>query len=133
MANRQIGTKYFLQLILGAALIVFGIMALNGYNSAGQEALRGLNKMFGKSNNIFPVLFAIVQLAAGIVLIIELFASIGDSLFRIIHLVICIFWLINIIFTFFLSNLVEPDLLRWLGALLPQLVILLSLWLVGEH
>jgi len=133
MANKQIGTSYFLQLTLGAALIVFGIMALNGYNSAGQEALRGLNKMFGKSNNLFPVIFGIVELAAGAVLIVELFVSISSGLFKLIHLIICIFWLVNIIFNFVLSNLVEPDLIRWLGALLPQIVILLALWQVGEQ
>jgi len=133
MANKQIGTRYFLQIVLGAALLVFGIMALNGYNSAGQEAIRGLNKLFGKSNNIFPVIFAVVQLAAGAVLILELFVSISTGLFKIIHLAICILWLVNILLNFFFSNLVEPDLIRWLGALLPQLVILLSLWLVGEQ
>ncbi|MDC7233455.1 MAG: hypothetical protein PQJ58_09485 [Spirochaetales bacterium] len=131
--NRKIDVYFILQLVLGAALIVFGIMALNGYNSAGQEAVRGLNKMFGKSNNIFPLVYAIVQLVAGAALVAGLFISLSDDLFRIIHLVICIFFLISIILNFFLSNFIEPDLVRWLGALLPQCVILLSLWIIGEQ
>lgn len=131
--NRKIDAYFMLQLVLGAALIVFGIMAFNGYNSAGQEAMRGLNKMFGKSNDLFPIIFGIVQLVAGAALVAGLFISIADNLFRIIHLVICIFFLISIIMNFFLSNIMEPDFVRWLGALLPQLTILLSLWIVGEQ
>lgn len=131
--NRKIDAYFILQLVLGAALIVFGIMAFNGYNSAGQEAVRGLNKMFGKSNDIFPIIFGVVQLVAGAALVAGLFISISDNLFKIIHLVICIFFLISIIMNFFLSNFMEPDFVRWLGTLLPQLVILLSLWIVGEQ
>lgn len=133
MTAKDFGTRYLLQLVLGIALIVFGIMAINGYNSAGQEAVRGLNKMLGKSGNLFPIIFGIAQLAAGIVLIVDLFTSIFDGLFRIIHLIICVFWLVNIILQYFLSNFMEPDFLRWLGILTPQLVILLSLWLIGEE
>lgn len=131
--NRKIDAMFLLQLVLGAALIVFGIMAYNGYNSAGQEAVRGLNKMFGKSNNLFPILFAIIQIIAGAALVAGLFVSLSDQLFKIIHLIICIFFLISIIMNFFLSNMMEPDFIRWLGALLPQLIILLSLWIVGDQ
>ncbi|MDC7241327.1 MAG: hypothetical protein PQJ50_13300 [Spirochaetales bacterium] len=129
--RREINVYFVLQLVLGAALIVFGIMAINGYNSAGQEAVRGLNKMFGKSNNIFPITFGIVQLVAGIVLALALFVPIDDGIYRIVHIVICVFFLISIVLNFFLSNFIEPDLVRWLGALLPQVVILLAIWIVG--
>jgi hypothetical protein len=133
MARRQLDAVYFLQLFLGISLFVFGIMALNGYNSTGQEVMRGLNKVFGKSNNLFPIIFGIVQIAAGALLIVKLFIDIDSGIFRIIHLVICILWAISIVMNFFVSNLMEPDLIRWLGALAPQLVILLSLWIVGEE
>ncbi|MDA3955302.1 hypothetical protein [Oceanispirochaeta sp.] len=133
MAQKQLGTRYFLQLTLGVSLIVFGIMALNGYQSTGQELMRGLNKMFGKSNNLYPSIFGVVQLAAGIILILKLFVALSPGLFKVIHLIICILWLINIVFSFFVSNFLEPDFIRWLGAMAPQLVILLSLWLVGEE
>lgn len=131
--NRKIDAYFILQLVLGAALIVFGIMAFNGYNSAGQEAIRGLNKMFGKSNDLFPIIFGVVQLVAGAALAAGLFISISENLFRIIHLVICIFFLVSIVMNFVLSNLMEPDFVRWLGALLPQLIILLSLWIIREQ
>ena len=131
--NRKIDAYFILQLVLGAALIVFGIMAFNGYNSAGQEAIRGLNKMFGKSNDLFPIIFGVVQLVAGAALAAGLFISISENIFRIIHLVICIFFLVSIVMNFVLSNLMEPDFVRWLGALLPQLIILLSLWIIREQ
>ncbi len=131
--KRDINVYFILQLVLGAALIVFGIMAINGYNSAGQEAVRGLNKMFGKNSDLFPITFGIVQLIAGAILVLVLFVDLGDGLFRIAHLVICIFFLASIILNFFLSNFGEPDLVRWLGAVLPQIVVLLALWIVGEQ
>jgi uncharacterized membrane protein YphA (DoxX/SURF4 family) len=131
--NRKIDATFLLQLVLGAALIVFGIMAYNGYNSAGQDAMRGLNKMFGKSNDLFPILFAIIQIVAGAALVAGLFVSLPDNIFKIVHLIICIFFLISIIMNFFLSNMMEPDFVRWLGALLPQLIILLSLWIIREQ
>ena len=131
MARKDINTIFFLQISLALVLISFGILAINGYSSTGAEMLRGVNKMFGKSSNIFPIIFGIVQLAAGVFLLAELFVEIPGGLFRILHIVICVLWLISIVLNFFLSNIFEPDLLRWLAALSPQLVILLSLWLVG--
>lgn len=131
--NKRLDVYFMLQLLLGVALIVFGIMAFNGYNSAGQEAMRGLNKMFGKSNDLFPIIFGVVQLVAGAALVAALFISLTDNLFRIIHLVICIFFIISIVMNFFLSNMMEPDFVRWLGSLLPQLIFLLSLWIIREQ
>ena len=133
MKGKNFGTLYLLQLVLGISLIVFGIMAINGYNSAGQEAIRGLNKMLGKSGNLFPIIFGVLQLVAGIVLVAELFVPLPGRLFPTVHIAICIFWLINIILQYILSNFMEPDILRWLGALAPQLVILLSLWLLRDE
>ena len=133
MANRSINTSFFLQIALALVLITFGLLAVNGYNSTGAELLRGVNKMFGKSGNVFPIVFGIVQLLAGFFLAAELFAPIPGNLFRILHIIICVFWLISIVMNFFMSDLLKPDLLRWLAALSPQLVILLSLWSVGER
>ena len=133
MANRSINTQFFLQIALSLVLITFGLLAINGYNSTGAELLRGVNKVFGKSNNIFPIVFGIVQLVAGIFLAAEIFAPIPDNLFRILHIIICVLWLISIVMNFFMANLLEPDFLRWLAGLSPQLVILLSLWSVGER
>lgn len=133
MAKKSISTLFFLQISLALVLISFGILAINGYQSSGADILRGVNKMFGKSNQIFPIIFGIVQLTAGIFLVAELFAPIPEGLFKILHIVICVLWLISIVMSFFLTNLFEPDLLKWLASLSPQLVILLSLWLIGEQ
>jgi len=133
MAKKTISTAFFLQLALALTLISFGILAVQGYNSSGAEAMRGLNKMFGKSNNLFPVIFGIIQLAAGIFLCAELFVPIPGNLARILYIVICVFWIISIVMNFFMDRFMEPDFFRWLAAMAPQLVILLSLWLVGEN
>lgn len=124
---------YLMQLVLGIALVVFGIMAINGYNSAGQEILRGLNKLMGKSDNLFPIIFGIVEVAAGAIITVELFAAFPKGLFRITQVLICLFWIAGILIQFVLSgNAMKPDLLRWLGNLTPQLIILLALWQIGN-
>lgn len=133
MAKKSMSTLFFLQISLALVLISYGILAINGYNSSGAELLRGVNKMFGKSNQIFPIIFGLVQLAAGIFIVAELFAPIPGGLFKILHIIICVLWFLGIIMSFFLSNLFEPNLLKWLAALSPQLVILFSLWLIGEQ
>ncbi len=133
MAGKRFGSMYLMQLVLGIALIVFGIMAVNGYNSAGQEVLRGLNKLMGKSGNLFPVAFGIIEIVAGVIITAALFVKFSRGLFRMAHLIICIFWAVGILLQFVLSGtFLKPDLLRWLGGITPQLVILLALWQIGD-
>ena len=133
MSKKSINTVFFLQISLALVLISFGILAIRGYSSTGSEMLRGVNRIFGKSSSPLPVIFGIVQLAAGVFLLADLFVQIPSGLFRILHIIICLLWLISIIMNFFLSSIFEPDLLRWLANFSPQMVILLSLWLVGEE
>ena len=133
MNKKEINTMFFMQIVLALMLLSFGLLAIQGYNSSGAELLRGVNKVFGKSNNAFPVIFGIIQLVAGIIMIIDLVGAIPGNLFRILHIIICIVWLISIIMNFILADLFEPDFLKWLSGITTQTVILLALWITGKE
>ncbi len=131
--KKEINAMFFLQVMLGLMLVSFGILAIQGYNSSGAELVRGVNKLFGKSNDIFPIVFGIIQLAAGIIMLIDLVGAIPENLFRILHIIICIVWLINIVMNFILADLFKPDFLKWLVGFTTQAVILLALWITGKE
>ena len=133
MTKKPINTFFILQIVLALMLLSFGLLAIEGYNSTGSDILRGVNKVFGQSSPVFPIIFGIIQLVAGIILLIDLVGAIPSNLFRILHIIICVVWLISIVMNFILSNLFEPNFLKWLAGLSTQLVILLSLWITGSE
>ena len=132
MKKNDISSLFILQVVLALMLLSYGLLAIQGYNSSGSELLRGVNKVFGRSNNIFPIVFGIIQLAAGIIMLIDLVGAIPGNLFRILHILICLIWLISIVMNFILADLFEPDILKWLSGFTTQAVILLALWITGQ-
>lgn len=110
--------------------IAIGILGLTNYNSEFSQFGRSMGKLFGKSNNFMPVIFAIIQLFAGILLISSLFMAIPDRILSLSLLIIFVFWAVNIALGFFTKELFKPDFIVWLAKVSPQLVILSSLWLV---
>ena len=131
--NKSSVSVTFLQLALALMFIALGISGVTHYNSGGAEFLRGLNKAFGRSNDIIPIIISIVELVAGILLLINVFGLIHGKLASILLLVIIIYWGFTIIMNYFVNNLLEPDFIKWLGNMSPQLVILASLWIVFER
>ena len=128
--NKSSGSVIFLQLALALMFIVLGISGITHYNSGGAEFLRGLNKAFGRANNIVPVLMAVVELVAGVLLLVSLAGIIPGKAASFLLLVIFIYWGFIIIMNYFVENMFEPDLLVWLGNISPQLVVLASLWII---
>jgi uncharacterized membrane protein YphA (DoxX/SURF4 family) len=124
---------FFLQLSLALMFIAIGIVGITNYNSDLNQFGRSVGKIFGKSNDLFPILFAIIQLAAGILLLVSMFIGLPGRILPISLLVIFIFWASSIIMTFILDGLFEPDLIVWLSRISPQLVILSALWIVQRE
>ena len=129
------GAYLFMQLSLALMFIALGIAGITHYNSGGAEFMRGLNKAFGRSNDIIPIVMSVLELIAGVLLVISLFEVIPNALTSVLLLVIFIYWGITIVLQYFANGLFEPDFLVWLGNVSPQLVILSALWLVfrGRH
>ena len=114
--NFSIG-RLLLQIAVGAMLTVAGIWALQGGGDAGIAAIRHLIEA-RNVESILCIVFGIIELIAGIFLILELF--IGDkigALGKILTLIIIIVWIIAIVLIDFLGNhglFKQNNFLNWL-------------------
>ena len=102
-SNFSLG-RLLLQIAIGAMLTVAGIWALQG---GGDEGVAAIRYLIGARDleNILCIVFGIIELIAGIFLILELF--IGDkfgSLGKILMIIIMIVWIIAIVLIDFLGG-----------------------------
>lgn len=128
--KKSSNSMLFLQLSLALMFIAVGLVGIINYNSDLANFGRSVNKLFGQNNNIIPILFAVLELIAGVLLLASLFTVVPSGFLSIALLVIFIFWVVYIVMNFFLNGFAEPDFLTWLSRVSPQLVILSGLWIV---
>lgn len=117
--------RLILQLALGIMLAVAGIVALQG--GKANDAIQALKSIFdGDAEKIIVTIFAVIELLAGILLIVELF--LGDRFGKvdnILGLVIIVVWAIAIVLMDFLGdNFLKPDVLPWLYQLSGHAIVL---------
>jgi uncharacterized membrane protein YphA (DoxX/SURF4 family) len=123
----------FLQLSLALMFITFGLVGIINYNSDLANFGRSVNKLFGQNNDIIPILFAVLELVAGVLLLASLFSGLPSRFLSIALLVIFIFWIVYIVMNYFMEGFGEPDFLIWLRNLSPQLVTLSGLWIITRN
>lgn len=102
-SNFSLG-RLLLQIAVGAMLSVAGIWALQGGGDAGIAAIRDLIDA-RNVESILCIVFGIIELIAGVFLILELF--IGDkigSLSKILMIIIMIVWIIAIVLIDFIGS-----------------------------
>ncbi len=130
--KKSVNTLFFVQLSLALMFIALGIVGITNYNNPGLLDQIGvsLNKLVGKNNSIVPILFAVLELVAGILLLVSLFSGMPGNFLSISLIMIFIFWVIHIVMKYFMSGVFEPNFFIWLSRVSPQLVILSALWLV---
>ena len=124
--NFSVG-KLLLQIAVGAMLTVAGIWALQG---GGDEGIAAIKYLIGARDfeRILCIVFGIIELIAGVFLILELF--IGDkigSLGKILTLIIIIVWIIAIVLIDFLGNhglFKQNNFLNWLYNFAYHLIVL---------
>ena len=124
--NFSIG-RLLLQIAVGAMLTVAGIWALQG---GGDEGIAAIKYLIGARDfeRILCIVFGIIELIAGVFLILELF--IGDkigSLGKILTLIIIIVWIIAIVLIDFLGNhglFKQNNFLNWLYNFAYHLIVL---------
>ena len=124
--NFSIG-RLLLQIAVGAMLTVAGIWALQG---GGDEGIAAIKYLIGARDfeRILCIVFGIIELIAGVFLILELF--IGDkigSLGKVLTLIIIIVWIIAIILIDFLGNhglFKQNNFLNWLYNFAYHLIVL---------
>ena len=122
-----------LQIVVAVFLITLGLMGIIHYNSDLAQFGRGLSKVFGRTNNPMNIIVAIVELVAGVIVFAGFFLAVKSKLLYTATLVIAVFWIIQIIISFFASNFAEPDFIVWLNRLAADLVVLLSLWIINRR
>ena len=128
--KKSVNSLFFIQLSLALMFIAIGLVGIMNYNSDISQFGRSVGKLFGQSNDIVPVLFAVLELVAGVLLLVSLFAGFKGKFLSIALLVIFILWAVNIAMSYFMEGLFKPDFIIWLSKVSPQLVILSALWLI---
>ena len=124
--NFSIG-RLLLQIAVGAMLTVAGIWALQG---GGDEGIAAIKYLIGARDfeRILCIVFGIIELIAGVFLILELF--IGDkigSLGKVLTLIIIIVWIIAIVLIDFLGSsglFKQHNFLKWLYNFAYHLIVL---------
>lgn len=123
--------RVILQLALGVMLAVAGIWALQGGGDASIKAIRSI--FSGNVSNIIRIVYGIIELLAGILLVVELFA--GDRFGKfdnILMLIVMIVWIIAIVLVDFMGsngilNGGAKNFLSWLYQFSSHLIVLGSM------
>ena len=110
-----------LTIAVGCMLAVSGIYALQG--KSADMAVKGLRSIFdGNAENIVVIVFGVIELVAGVFVVIKCF--VGNLPFsKVLSLIVIIVWLAVIILSDILGGIGKPDFLAWLLHLSKDLII----------
>lgn len=137
MSNKSNAERSFIGIILqfavGAMLAIGGIWALQGNGDFGARAIKEV--VNGDLGKILFIAFGVVELLAGIFLILSLF--IGDRLGKltvVLMIIIAIVWLAAIVLSDFMGNsgLLRggaQNFLKWLYTFASHLIVLAAILL----
>jgi len=117
-----------LQLALGLFFGLTGLLYLLNYRSSGAH----FSGVIG-NNNFFNLIIALIELAAGVIFLIGLFAQIPSKFMFITGIIILIIWVIYIIIGYFINNFLDPGFLSWLQKLSLELIVLGCIWAVTSQ
>ena len=121
-----------IQVVVAIFLFTLGLIGIIDWNSNISQFGRGLNRLFGRANDPFNIIVAIVELAAGVIVFAGLFINVRSRLLYWLTIVIAILWVVEIIIGFFAQGPFEPDFIIWLNRLCADVIILLALWLINR-
>ena len=121
-----------LQIAAGLFLATLGIAGISHYDSNLNELGRAVTRFFGGRNDPTSLVIAIVQLVAGIAVLLALFVPIRGRGLSLLTLAVAVLWAIYLVVVAVRSAF-EPDLVSWLNTLAANLLILVSLWMVNRR
>ncbi|GAB6090080.1 hypothetical protein [Spirochaeta dissipatitropha] len=132
---RRNGSSIFLlQLSLGIMFVMVGVAAISGATSGIGGFMGDMNRLFGGNQRTVTIIVAVIQIVAGSLLLLSLFGLIKENIMQILLLIILVLWALELVLRFVLDgNLLQPDILVWLGNLAPNLVIFAALWVLFEQ
>lgn len=116
--------RLLMQIALGALLAIAGIWALMGGGDFGAEGIRSI--FDGTVEKIFVVIFGVIELLAGIFLILELFmGDVFGKIDNILMLIIIIVWIVAIVLGDILGgHFLKPDFMKWLWTFASHVLVL---------
>ena len=118
-------------LAISVFFITTGVLGLIDYDSTLNQISRAFNDLFKvKDNRTLTVVVALVQIAVGILLLLDIFSIFKTNVRIIIRLIIFILWAVFMFMTHIANNFLEPNFLKWLQPFSRDLIILASLWLI---
>ena len=121
-----------IQIVVAIFLFTLGLIGIIDWNSNLAQFGRGLNRLFGRANDPFNIIVAIVELAAGFIVFAALFVGVKSRVLYWLTIVIAILWVVEIIIAFFAQGPFEPDFIVWLNRLCADVIILLALWIINR-
>ena len=118
----------FLQVALGLFFLVSGIWTLQG-SSGNEIAIAIKSVLSGDSAQICCIVFGIIEVLAGIFLLLRMFVTFSSPIDTILMVIIMIAWIASIILIDFLEKGALPagnfaSILRWLKAFAYHLLVL---------
>jgi len=128
----RLDTLSILQIVVAVFLFTLGLMAVIRYDSDLARLGRELNRAFGRTNDPFNIIVAVVEMVAGVLLAAAVFAPVKTRWLYWTTLVIAIVWAVRIVLFLFVDRIFEPTFLVWLNRLASDLILLLALWLINR-
>ena len=114
--------RLILQIALGVMLAVGGIWALTGAGDFGCKAITSI--FSGDVARLLKIVFGVIELLAGIFLVLELFlGDVFGKLDNILMIIIWIVWIVAIIFGDIIKGDFNPF-IEWLYGFASHLIIL---------
>ena len=128
----HVDTLFVLQIVVAVFLITLGLIGIIRYDSDVSRLGRDLNRVFGRANDPFNIVMAVVELLAGILVLAALFVPVKTRWLYVTTLVIAIVWAVRIVLFLFVSRIFQPTFLSWLNQLAADCILLLALWMINR-
>lgn len=131
MAKRpsiSLTSVFFLQLVIGIFFLSLGILGIQGHDST----LSQLRRTFGHNDSL-QLIMAIVELVAGIILVVGLFVALSGEVQRLVSLILFCLWALVLVLQYVVDGFDSKHFLTWLQSLSLDSVVLVGLWVIGRR
>jgi uncharacterized membrane protein YphA (DoxX/SURF4 family) len=133
VSKRWSNPLVILQLLTGVYLLSLGLSELVTYSSEVNQFARSVSRAFGGSGSVLPVIVAILEIAAGVLLIWGLFGSVSGRLLYLATMAIAALWVVRVLVAFVFNEPLEPRFLTWLTRVTGELIPGIVVWTVGRQ
>ena len=122
-----------IQIVVAVFLFTLGIVGIIYWHSNISQYGWGVDRLFGRSNNIFNMFMSVLEIVAGVIMFAVLFVHVKGRLLYWLTLLVAIFWIVEIVLGLFARGHFLHDFFFWINRLCADLIILLVLWLINRR